>query len=131
MATAVDRRKQWLVRAPVLLVVALGIFLWRGGFGLAPADRELVFELGDDGAMARRFEYLLYAPDGRELLKREEVQLPAGAGQELVAARKIALKAGRYPVTVYLWRAGSADPLALRKELVVDDAAEQVRVAIP
>lgn len=114
---------------PLLVAVAIGIWLWRGGGGFAAADHQLVFQMPEDRAAMRRFEYQLYAPDG-ELLKREEFELPNGAEPDLVPRNKLALKDGRYDVRVFRWNDLTAPPTASIERVDVT-REEQVVVRVP
>jgi len=67
-------------RLPLLLFVGLGIFLWRGGFGLLPVDRTVVFRLPAPYGQLRELELEIW--EGKELLKQSQLLLPNGLTAE-------------------------------------------------
>ena len=67
-------------RLPVLLFVAAGIFLWKGGLGLLPTDRTVIFRLPASYADVRQLKLEVWE-DGA-LLKRSELNLPKGLSTE-------------------------------------------------
>ncbi|MFL5318223.1 MAG: hypothetical protein ACJ790_01105 [Myxococcaceae bacterium] len=123
------KRGQLWKRLPLVIIVALGIWLWRGGGGLVAADHELVFQMPEDRGQVRRFEYQLYDPEGT-LLKREEFELPSGAESELRSPNKLPLKDGPYTVKVFRWVEGGAASIGSNQSVDVD-REEQVVIAVP
>lgn len=116
-------------RLPLLVAVALGLWLWKGGGGFVAADHFLVFNMPEDRLELRRFEYQLYEPDG-SLLKREEFSLPSGADSELRSPNKLPMKDGEYTVKLFRWREGDSAPTVSVVNVPVE-REEQVDVSVP
>lgn len=105
-------------RLPFLLVVAVGLLIWKTGY--MPKDRTLVWDLPDDPSI-RGVEVQLY--DGHELLKREQFFFPSGPSGKL--EEHVRLGRGDYQVRFVVTRDGqplrsSQQPLQLRSEEVVE-----------
>ena len=111
-------------RLPLLLVLLAGVFLWRGGFGLLPIEREITWRLWGDFASIRRVEVQLY--DGEELLKREQLELPNGAGFEPTS--RVPLKKGTYRGLVMVWRADGGAPEVHDERVQIDASSPVVTV---
>jgi hypothetical protein len=114
-------KPEWARRlGPLVLVglVALGAFFWRGGLGLLPVERTLVWKVRGEFGSIRRVELQLY--DGEKLLKREELQTPSGLTLE--PTQKLLLGRGTYTARVLVWREKAAEPEASAVELEVGDA---------
>jgi hypothetical protein len=109
---------------PVVLVALLGAYLWRGGFGLLPVERELTFRLWGDFAAIRRVETQLY--DGETLLERSQLETANGATFEPTV--KLALKKGTYRGLVMIWRADAGTPEVREEKLVVDEDSPSLTV---
>lgn len=112
-------------RLPLVLVALLGVFFWRGGFGLLPVERQITWKLWGDFGSIRRVEVQLY--DGEELLKREQLELPGGAGFEPTS--KLPLRKGTYRGLVMVWRADAGSPEVREEQLQVD--AETAVLTVP
>lgn len=95
-------------RLPVLLVVLLGAFLWRGGFGLLPFERTVVFRLPASYAQVRELELQLWE-DG-ELLKREVRTVANGLTAE--PQMKLTLGRGAHRAVV-TWKEAGQDKSVL------------------
>lgn len=95
------------VRLPLLLVVALGFWLWRSDF--FPQPRELVLLLP---APAARVDVQLYS-EGGELLAREE-----RADAPPVVRMEISLRRGRYLARAFL-RGESGAERSLSREFEI------------
>ncbi|HEX8435282.1 hypothetical protein [Archangium sp.] len=97
-----EPRRDWrkhplLRRLPVLLLVALGLWLWKGS---DVPERELVWRLDGPGwSDIRVLEFQVKAEDG-ELLKREEHRLREAAPPSSIT-QEMALPSGRYEVWVF------------------------------
>lgn len=109
-----------LRRLPVLLFVALGLWLYKSD--LFPQDRTLRWETGPTRALIRGVELQLWTQDG-QLLKREQFAFPDGAPG--VVAQTLALSEGTYDARYVIDRQGRAQE-AGRRELRVNDGAEYV-----
>jgi hypothetical protein len=96
------------VRLPLLLAVALGVWLWRSDLFAQP--RELVLLLPSPAARA---DVQLYASEGGELLAREE-----RAPSPPVIRMEISLKRGRYLCRAFL-RSDSGAEQALSREIEI------------
>jgi len=68
-------------RWPLLLMAVLGVLLWRGGFGVLPMERELVWQLPVSYAEVRAVDLQVW--DGETLLKRERRRFEHGVSEEL------------------------------------------------
>lgn len=82
-------------RLPVLLLIAVGAWLFSSGY--LPKDRELSWTV-ERPQLLRFFEVQLYAPDGG-LVKREERSFPTGARGDFVQTVK--LGTGSYRARVF------------------------------
>ncbi len=105
-------------RLPLVLVALAGVFLWRGGFGLLPVERELTWKLWGDFGTIRRVELQLY--QGDELLQRTQLELPSGAGFE--PTTKVTLRKGAYRGLVMLYRADAGAPEVHEHQVHVDES---------
>src|SRR5437016_2613563 len=101
------KRQLWK-RAPLVIAVVVGAFLWRGGLGLLPTDRTLVFELDGPAADVRDVEVQVWSGD--TLLTRNEWAFPNGVDAEI--SRKLALRAGDYTARAFVKRQGINAPRA-------------------
>lgn len=88
-------------RLPLLLVLVLGAWLWKGSF--FPQPRQLLWQTGEDRASIRSVEIQLWSAHG-ELLKREQLFFPYGPGPEI--AESATLKEGNYLARVFVRREG-------------------------
>jgi len=104
------------VRLPLLVAVALGVWLWRSDLFSQP--RELVVLLPSPAA---RVDVQLYSGGG-ELLAREERAFPPG-GAASVVRMEISLRQGRYLVRAFL-RGEAGAERALSRE--IDVGSERV-----
>ncbi|HYO53558.1 hypothetical protein [Archangium sp.] len=121
-----ERRRNWrqhplLKRLPLLLLVAMGLWLWKGSDVL---ERELVWRLEGQGwSDIQTVEFQVKNAAG-ELVKRETRSFKEGPPDSL--SLKTELPSGTYEVWVFA-RGGSGPPLPPRVErLTLGD--EDVRV---
>jgi hypothetical protein len=85
-----------LKRLPLLLLVAMGLWLWKGS---DVPDRTLVWRLEGQGwSDIRTLEFQVKAEDG-ELLKREEHRFRASP--PVTITQELSLPSGRYEVWVF------------------------------
>lgn len=105
---------------PLLLVglVVFGAFLWRGGLGLLPVERELLWQVPGDFASVRRLELQLY--QGASLLKREELAAPGGL--TFAPTTRVVLARGTYQGRILVWRQGSGEPEPHAARVLVGEA---------
>lgn len=99
------------MRLPLLLVAALGLWLWRSDLFSQP--RELVFLLPSPVAHA---DVQLYA-EGGELVAREERTFPPGGAASIVRM-EISLRHGRYLARAFV-RGESGAERALSREVEI------------
>ncbi|MBX7116697.1 MAG: hypothetical protein K1X64_20395 [Myxococcaceae bacterium] len=111
------QRSPLLVRLPLIVALILGAWLWKGGFGLLPADRELTWKLGGDYASIRRVELQVW--DGQEMLTREEFSMPKGAMND--PSQKLSLRKGEYNAKIFVWRDGVEAPAVRAGAFYVGD----------
>ncbi len=104
-------------RLPIILAALAGLYLWRGGLGLFPVEREITWHLWGDFATIRQVDVQLY--DGEQLLKRQRLTTPNGATAE--PSSKLQLKRGDYRSLVMLWRADAGSPEIREQALHVDE----------
>lgn len=95
-----------LKRLPLLLFALLGIWLWQGGAGFFPTERELTWRLWGEYGQIRKVELQLW--QGDSLVKREELSYPTGVTFE--PTQKVPLSPGQYAAKVFIWRAAAAQP---------------------
>ncbi len=112
---AAPKKASLLSRLPFVVVVVVGIFFWRGGLGLLPAERELIWRVPGPYSTVRRVEVQVY--QGDELLKREEWALPNGLN--LDPTEKLSLREGEYRANLLVWREGKTDPEGYKLPLKV------------
>ncbi len=93
---------KWLPRLLLLGFVALGVWLWNGGF--FAQTRELYWEVGADRSSIREVEIQLFDLKGN-LLKREVLFFDGGAPAAI--AQKVALADGDYRARIFVKRDGS------------------------
>src|SRR4051794_31915910 len=98
-AAAPRRRWALLRRLPILLVIAAGLWMWKGGGGrFFPQTRELVWLLPEDRSRIRSVEIQLW--DQGALLKREELFYPAGPPSPEIT-QKLPLQEGDFQARVF------------------------------
>jgi hypothetical protein len=108
---------------PVLAIAALGAWLWKGAFGLLPAERELSWAVPGEWAPIRAVEMQLY--DGETLIKREELSTPNGLMREPV--QKVALKGRvKYQARLFVTRGQAQD--RYRSTFTVGDTDEATQL---
>jgi hypothetical protein len=79
-------------RLPLVVVAVLGVFLWRGGLGLLPVERTIVWTVP---AGVEHADLQLY--DGDTLLARQELKDP-----RVEPVMKLSLRKGTYRGLVLL-----------------------------
>lgn len=112
------KKSPLLVRLPLIIALLLGAWLWKGGFGVLPTDRELTWKLGGEYASIRKAELQVW--EGQTLLTREELSMPKGAMAD--PTQKLSLRKGTYTAKVFVWREGEAAPHAWSSSFQVGDA---------
>ena len=95
-------RKSWLRRLPLLIVVAVGVWLWRAG--AFPQEREIVWQLGPS-ASAHELEIQILDEQGA-LLAREQLFFHKSAPRDVI--QKVRLADGAYRARLFI-RRGPAD----------------------
>jgi hypothetical protein len=94
-------RRNWrqhplLKRLPILLLVAMGLWLWKG----SSDERELVWVLEGPGWSDIRAMDFQVKNEAGELVKREAHSFPRGP--PIVITEKVNLPSGRYEVWVFV-----------------------------
>ena len=105
--------KALLKRLPIVVFAVAGLWLWKGGGGVFPTSRELVWQLPGELSSIRAVEIQVW--EGGALLKREELSFPAGVSMDVV--QRLPLKTGTYQARVFVRREGQAAPEAIAREL--------------
>ncbi|MBX5483588.1 MAG: hypothetical protein IRZ16_17330 [Myxococcaceae bacterium] len=121
------RRNPWIRRLPLLIVAAIGIWLWKGG-ELKKRQVYLLLPL-DDRAQIVRFHGTLEERAGGiwELLKSEERDFPAGAAPSQVEWT-LPLSRGEYRVVAgYALRSGEG--CSVERTLKLDQ--EELSIVLP
>jgi hypothetical protein len=90
-----------LRRLPILLVAAVGVWMWKGGGGYFPSPREILWELGPNRAGIREVEIQL-ADEKGALVKRDQFFFHEAPPAEV--AEKVRLSEGSYPARVFIKR---------------------------
>jgi hypothetical protein len=104
---------------PLVVVAAAGVWLWRGGAGLFPTQRQLIWNLGEDRAEIRELDIQLSDPKGA-LVKREQLFFHGPPAVQVV--QSIALSAGDYPARVFVRKtAGQPEEQLATTVHVADD----------
>lgn len=67
-------------RLPFFAFLAVGLVLWRGGFGFLATDRTLTWRFPVSYSEVRRLDLQVW--EGEALLKRQELVLPNGLSHE-------------------------------------------------
>lgn len=111
------QRSPLLVRLPLIIALVLGAWLWKGGLGLLPSERDLTWKLGGDYASIRRVELQVW--DGAEMLTREELAMPKGAMAD--PSQKLPLRQGEYSAKIFVWREGKESPAVRAGAFYVGD----------
>ncbi|HEY8209709.1 MAG TPA: hypothetical protein VIG99_19615 [Myxococcaceae bacterium] len=112
------------VRLPLLVAMALGVWLWRSN--LFPQPRELILLLPASGARVTQVEVQLYAEGGGELLAREERTFEGEAPS--VLRLEIPLRRGRYPCRAFLRDASGAERALRGTADVGDERAVEIEL---
>jgi hypothetical protein len=99
-------------RLPFLLFIGLGLFLWRGGFGVLPTERTVVWRLPASYSQIRELDLQIW--DGSDLLKREQRFLPGGLNEE--PQSRVTLAAGPHRAVATWKLAGEKDPVLWTKD---------------
>ncbi len=92
-------------RLPLLLMLGIGLLVWKGGFGLWATDRTLVFRLPVSAVEVRAVEIQIF--EGETLLKREELNFPSGLQAELQS--KLPMTRGPHRALVWVKVAETPD----------------------
>lgn len=79
-------------RAPLLLILVVGLLAWRGGFGFFPFERTVVLRLPTAYADVRSIEVQIWNAEG--LLKRQITDTPQGLQDD--PRVQIALRRGEH-----------------------------------
>jgi|CXWL01.1.fsa_nt_gi hypothetical protein len=116
------KKSPLLVRMPLIIALLLGAWLWKGGLGLLPSDRELTWKLGGDYASIRKAELQVW--EGETLLTREELSMPNGAMAD--PTQKLSLRSGSYTAKVFVWRKSEVVPRAWSSTFVVADGVNVI-----
>lgn len=101
----------------MLAVLLFGAWLWQGGLGLLPVERELVWKIPGDYGSIRRADLEIIG-DG-ELLKHEELYTPRGLSLDPV--QKLPLKAGTYEISARVWRGDAGEPSVHQRKVAISD----------
>lgn len=126
-ATPAPERRSWRThplarRLPLLLLVALGVWLWRV---TATPSREVVWQFDGPGwSEVRAIDFQMTSPSG-ELVEREERFFSAGPPPEVTT--KMDLEAGTYRVLLFVKREGEEQRTRLVDTVTVGDEAYIVR----
>lgn len=92
-----NTRAQWKRRVPLLMVLAIGFFVFKGGCGYLASDRTVTVRLPVPASEIRQIELQIFEND--TLLKRADLPLPAGLSEEL----QTTLPMTRGPHHVLVW----------------------------
>lgn len=111
------KKSPLLVRLPLIVALLLGAWLWNGGLGLLPTERELTWKLGGAYGTIRKIELQVW--DGDELLLREERSYTGGVTAD--PQQKLSLKRGEYTAKAVVWRQGAMEPTAWSSTFYVQD----------
>ena len=94
------RKSSWLLRRlPLVVVAAAGVWLWRGGAGIFPTHRQVIWNLGEDRADIRELEIQISDRKGA-LIKREQLFFHGPPARQVVES--LPLSAGDYPARVFI-----------------------------
>ena len=119
MAGTASSRGGFAARLGLVAIVGVGLFFWKGGFGLLPFEREIVWKL-PGGADA--VELQLW--DGDVLLKAEEQRVAPAPS----TVWKLSLANGHYRALAVQTRDGGAVPYGQELD-VGSEAAVVIRPA--
>lgn len=108
-------------RLPLVLVALLGVFLWRGGFGLLPVERTISWKLWGEFSSIRRVELQLY--QGEALLQRTVLEPPTGE-----PTTKISLKQGTCRGLMMIYRADAGSPEVRDEKVLIDGDSSVVTI---
>jgi hypothetical protein len=89
----------------LLVVALLGVVLWRGGFGVLPIDRELVWQLPVSYADVRAVDLQVW--DGETLLTRQQRRFEHGVSEELRTTAPLVRGTKRFQAAVELVDGGT------------------------
>jgi hypothetical protein len=99
-------------RLPLLLMLGLGLVLWKGGFGFLASERAVTWRFPVPYGSVRRLELQLWAEGA--LVKRELLETPSGLTAEPVS--RVALERGPHQAVATLWLAPGETPTAFRQD---------------
>lgn len=94
-------------RLPFIALLALGGYLWKGGFGVWATERQLVWRLPVAFAEVQRVELQVWTGEAEGLLLRSERSFDGGLWEELTTPLTTAAGPHR-AMAVVQWRDGGA-----------------------
>ena len=118
-----------LRRFPVLVVAALGLWLWQGGGGLVPTGRTVSFRFAPGGAQPLRVEVQLYDASEHLLTGQTRTLRPGEALTEL--SLEVQSRPGALQARIFRWRTPAGPPEALWLEVPVQGNEAAVVVDVP
>jgi hypothetical protein len=111
-------RPSLLRRLPILLVLAAGVWLWKGGGGFFPSSREILWELPDDRASIRELDIQIADSKGA-VVKRDQFFFHGAPPREVL--EKARLTPGDYAARVFIKREGGRPEEQVSTALQVGD----------
>lgn len=117
-----------LRRLPILLVAALGIWLWSGAAGLVPTDRTVSFRFAA-GAPVTRVDVQLYDAEGH-LLAQQDRALRAGEPLPEISL-KVQARPGMLQARLFRWRSPGTPSEGLLVDVPLAGAEASVMVDVP
>jgi hypothetical protein len=111
-------RRGLLKRLPLLIVLAAGVWLWKGGGGWFPVQREIVWNLGEDSGSIQELDIQLADATGK-LLKRDQRFFHGAHPGQVVESIK--LSRGDYPARVFIRRDAGGSEQQLSTTVHVGD----------
>ncbi|WP_426752228.1 hypothetical protein [Myxococcus sp. Y35] len=117
-----ERKSALAKRLPLLLLAALGLYLWQV---TGTPERDIAFQLAGPGWASVRAVDLQISDNEGQLLKREERFFPSGPPSELTY--QVDLPEGTWDATLFVKREGSDARVRLRTPLVVGEDRYIVR----
>jgi hypothetical protein len=111
---------------PLLIIGAVGVWIWKGGSGLFPADHQLIWQIPGEWRTVRAVEIQIWDED--ELLKREELSFPRGLTGDIT--QKLSLKQGSYRARVFVRREDQPNSISWSWPVRIG-GDESVLIALP